>query len=205
MIDGTLEQLTWFVGSVVVGVAVGLGLVAVAKWPRWLCRRCRLGPNRAGDPVAKRLRKVNGQIGATQQPTYRKRKTGGLPVVEFMHTPPIGKVETLQTDGRTITDPDPAADDQHVSVFEFALQGNAVSYRMTYPAATARLLFEDVVDGHVVRHTPTMLDGWFQLPSHVVLFMQTSVPGGNPEPGVWSVPTRELLRRLVDEMQQDVR
>jgi hypothetical protein len=191
MIDGTMEQLTWFVGSVVVGVAVGLGLVAVAKWPRWLCRRCRLGPNRAGDPVAKRLQTVNGQIGATQQRFYRKRKESCLPVVHFTRHPPIGSEALLETDGSKVVAPTPdTVDAKHTSSFHFQVRDRKLFFWTLDPARAAPLVFQDGVN------TVTELQDWFELEKHVVLFVATQAAGDIVEYGAWNVPTADLLLRL---------
>lgn len=195
MIDGTMEQLTWFVGSVVVGVAVGLGLVAVAKWPRWLCRRCRLGPNRAGDPVARRLRTVNGQIGATQQRLYRKRKESCLPVVQFTRHPPIGNEVLLETDGSEVVPPTPdTVDAKHTSSFHFQVRDRKLFFWTLDPAAAAPLVFQDGANN--VQHAVAALEVWFELEKHVVLFVATQAVGGKVEYGAWTVPTADLLLRL---------
>ena len=196
MIEGTVEQLTWIVGSVV-GFVVGfvVGMVAVAIWPRWLCRRCRLGPNRAGDPVAKRLRTVNGQIGATQQRSYRKRKESCLPVVHFTRHPPIGSEALLETDGSKVVPPTPdTVDAKHASSFHFQVRDRKLFFWTLDPAAAAPLVFQDGANN--VQHAVTALENWFELERHVVLFVATQADGGKVEYGAWTVPTADLLLRL---------
>lgn len=197
MIEGTVEPLTWIVGSVV-GFVVGM--VAVAIWRRWLCRRCRLEPNRAGDPVARRLRKVNGQIGATQQRKYRKRTDSRLPVVQFMHGATIGNAEQLETDGRKVVTPTPnTVDDEHRSAFRFEVRAKTLFFWTLDPATAAPLVFLETIDVNTVRHEVTELHEWFELDRDVVLFVMTQAPKGIPEAGAWAVPIDVLLDRLTDQ------